>query len=56
VDLMQPPYQEAGTLIERPERLGFSQAFPGHQIAPGRARRPTPLHEFDAVYGTNVGV
>jgi hypothetical protein len=37
---MQPPYQETGTLVERPGRFGFSLAFAGHPIAPGRTRRP----------------
>jgi hypothetical protein len=56
MDLMQPPYQESGALIERPGRFGSSRAFSGHQSLPGRGRLRRRLHEFDAVYGTNVAV
>jgi hypothetical protein len=35
MDLMQPPYQESGALIERPGSFGSLRAFSGHQSLRG---------------------
>src|SRR4030088_784997 len=53
---MQPPYQKAGTLVERPGGFGILQAFFCHRRVPGRARCAGRLHEFDAVYGTKFAI
>jgi hypothetical protein len=51
VNLVQPPDQKSRPLAERPGITGLSRWLPGHL----QSLCPLPmLHEFDAIYGTNV--
>ena len=55
VDLVHPPDQITWSILERPRAFGL-RASSGHQVFPRCERRRAALHEFEAVYATDIGV